>query len=48
MTAEEFAECARQTARRTAVEQGFTEIVTDLETVRNLRELMRKTYNPIE
>ncbi|SFA61494.1 hypothetical protein SAMN05444374_1186 [Rhodococcoides kroppenstedtii] len=40
MTAEEFAERAREDARRSAVEQGLPETVTDAGAIRLLRALV--------
>ena len=40
---EQFAERARENARRSAIAQGFTEHVTDLDAIRQLRVLLRTT-----
>ena len=41
MTPDEFAERAREAARRSAAEQGLSETVTDPEALRLLRVLLR-------
>ncbi|SNS50792.1 hypothetical protein SAMN05421642_10360 [Rhodococcoides kyotonense] len=41
MTADEFSERARQSARKSAVEQGVPETVTDPTALRLLRALLR-------